>query len=85
MVGTGPEVQPLADKMSAAWAAFARTGNPNTEMLSDWPAFDLDSRSTMIFNNECRQVNDPYNEERQAIALHWQTVGQEELDPGRRL
>ncbi len=69
MVGTGPEVQPLADKMSAAWAAFARTGNPNTEMLSDWPAFDLDSRSTMIFNNECRQVNDPYNEERQAIAI----------------
>ncbi len=68
MVGTGPEVQPLADKMSAAWAAFARTGDPNTEMLPDWPAFDLDSRSTMIFNNECRQVNDPYNEERQAIA-----------------
>ena len=49
-------------------AAFARTGNPNTAMLPDWPAFDLDSRSTMIFNNTCRQVNDPYSEERQAIA-----------------
>ena len=63
-----PEVQPLADKMSAAWAAFARTGNPNTATLPDWPAFDLDSRSTMIFNKTCRQVNDPYSEERQVIA-----------------
>ena len=69
MVGTGPDVQPLADKMSAAWAAFARTGDPNTETLPDWPAFDLDSRSTMIFNNECRQANDPFSEERQAIAV----------------
>ncbi len=68
MVGTGPDVQPLADKMSAAWAAFARTGNPNNAMLPDWPAFNLDSRSTLIFNNECRQANDPFSEERQAIA-----------------
>ena len=68
MVGTGPDVQPLADTMSAAWAAFARTGDPNSEMLPDWPAFDLDSRSTMIFNSECRQVNDPFSEERQVIA-----------------
>jgi para-nitrobenzyl esterase len=68
MGGTGPDVQPLADKMSAAWAAFARTGDPNTEMLPDWPAFDIDTRSTMIFNNECQQANDPFSEERQAIA-----------------
>ena len=25
MVGTGPELQPLADKVSGAWLAFART------------------------------------------------------------
>ena len=29
MVGTGPELQPLADKVSGAWVAFARSGNPN--------------------------------------------------------
>jgi carboxylesterase type B len=38
-------------------------------MLPDWPAFDLDTRSTMIFNNECQQVNDPYGQERQTIAV----------------
>jgi len=26
--------------MSAAWAAFARTGNPNHADLPTWPAFD---------------------------------------------
>ena len=30
MVGTGPEPQKLADEMSNAWLAFARTGNPLT-------------------------------------------------------
>ena len=32
MVGTGADRQPLADKMSAAWAAFAKSGNPNTKV-----------------------------------------------------
>jgi len=27
-VGNGPELQPLAEKVSGAWTAFARTGNP---------------------------------------------------------
>ena len=29
MTGAGQERYALAHKMSAAWAAFARTGNPN--------------------------------------------------------
>lgn len=67
-VGEGKERQPLADKMSAAWVAFAKTGNPNHKGLPNWPAFNTTQRATMIFNNECRLVNDPYREERLAIA-----------------
>ena len=37
MVGTGPEIQPLADKMSATWTTFARTGNPHVSTLPAWP------------------------------------------------
>jgi para-nitrobenzyl esterase len=66
-VGEGKERQPLADKMSAAWAAFAATGKPGTKLLPDWPAFNLESRPTMVFNNECKVVNDPYREERLVI------------------
>jgi para-nitrobenzyl esterase len=68
VVGDGPERYALADKMSAAWVAFARTGNPNHRLLPTWERFTSDKRATMIFNNECRAVNDPYREERLAIA-----------------
>jgi para-nitrobenzyl esterase len=68
MTGSGADRQALADKMSAAWAAFARTGNPNAKGLPHWPAFTADQRATMIFNDECKLVNDPYKEERLAIA-----------------
>jgi para-nitrobenzyl esterase len=68
MVGKGPERQALADKMSAAWVAFARSGNPNHKGIPSWAAFDANQRATMIFNNQCKAVNDPFREERLARA-----------------
>jgi len=67
MTGAANERYALAHKMSAAWAAFARTGNPNHPDLANWPAFTLKDRATMIFNNECKVVNDPNREERLAL------------------
>jgi len=67
MNGTGADLQPLADKVSSAWAAFARTGNPNTTSLPHWPAYDAKSRATMIFNDECKVMNDPGKDERLAM------------------
>jgi para-nitrobenzyl esterase len=64
MNGRGPELQPLADKMSTAWVNFARTGNPNHKLIQTWEPFTLERRATMIFNNECKVVNDPWKEER---------------------
>jgi para-nitrobenzyl esterase len=68
MTGSGQDRYALSDKMSAAWAAFARTGNPNAKGLPHWAAFTADQRATMIFNDECKLVNDPFKEERLAIA-----------------
>jgi para-nitrobenzyl esterase len=62
-----PEAHALADKTSAAWAAFARTGNPNTPALPKWPAYSAASRDTMLFNNECRVVADPDRDARLAM------------------
>jgi para-nitrobenzyl esterase len=66
MNGTGPQLQPLSDKMSSAYVAFARTGNPNTKMLPKWEPFTMEKRGMMIFNNECRFANDPFKEQRLA-------------------
>lgn len=66
-IGTGPERQPLADKMSRAYVAFARTGNPNHAGIPTWPAFNTKDRPTMVWNNECKIVNDPFGAEKAAI------------------
>ncbi len=66
--GTGAAAQKLADQMSAAWVAFARSGNPNHAGIPQWPAFNADQRPTMVFNStESRLVNDPGREERTAL------------------
>ena len=67
MTGAGQERYALAHKMSAAWAAFARTGSPNHPDLPQWPAFNSTDRATMILGNECKVVNDPNREERLAL------------------
>ncbi len=67
MTGTGRDRQSLADRMSEAWVSFARTGNPNHAGLPAWPAFDAAKRATMVFDTECRTVDDPYGQERRAM------------------
>jgi para-nitrobenzyl esterase len=67
MTGSGQDRYALAHKMSAAYAAFARTGNPNHPDLPRWPAFNATDRPTMILGNECKVVNDPDKETRLAL------------------
>lgn len=68
MTGDGADRQPLADRISRAWVAFARGGNPSHDGLPPWPAFNASTRATMVFDRECSVVNDPYGEERRAMA-----------------
>ena len=63
-VGNGPELQPLADKVSGAWSAFAHTGNPSVAGTPKWLAYTANERATMIINNEWKLVNDPRHEVR---------------------
>jgi len=68
MVGTGPEPQKIADQMSAAWLAFARTGDPNNADTMAWPAYDLTDRSTMVFDVQSRVAKDFRGDERTLMA-----------------
>jgi para-nitrobenzyl esterase len=53
-----PGAQALADRVSATWATFARTGNPANAAIPAWPSYTAGRRTTMIFNDECRAVDD---------------------------
>ena len=64
MCGTGAEAQRVADQVSDAILAFARTGNPNTKQIPRWPTYGLDRRATMVFDAEPRVVDDPRGDER---------------------
>lgn len=66
-----PEAPALADKVSSAWIAFARSGDPNTPKLPRWPRYDAQRRATMVFNNASKVENDPIGEQREAMFRAW--------------
>lgn len=45
------EDQPLANQMSAYWANFIKTGNPNGAGLPEWPKYDNLQTKAMIFGS----------------------------------
>jgi len=67
MVGSGQDRYALADRMAKAWVAFARTGNPNHAGLPKWDAFDTTKRATMVFDKDCKLVNDPHAAEQKLL------------------
>ena len=67
-VAPSPAAQSVADKMSEAFIALARTGNPNAPALPAWAPYDLTRRATMVFDAETRLVDDPRGAERRLFA-----------------
>ena len=55
-------------RRGAAWASFARSGDPSVPGLPDWPAYGVPGRATMIFNDECRVEDDPDSKLRAMLA-----------------
>ena len=62
-VSIEPAMQNLSDSMRRAWHSFARSGSPDTPELP-WPAYDSQSRTTMIFGADTLPENDPEREKR---------------------
>jgi para-nitrobenzyl esterase len=67
MLGSGQDRYALADKVSAAWVSFARTGNPNTKLAPHWDTFDTTKRAVMVINDDWKLVNDPHGEEQRLL------------------
>jgi len=54
----GAVAHDLARRMSATWATFARTGKPDNEAITHWPAYTQAERASLILDRECRVAND---------------------------
>jgi para-nitrobenzyl esterase len=67
MTGAAQSRYQLGHIMSAAWAAFARSGDPNHADMPRWPTFDVATYPTMVFGEQVHVANDPNHEERLAL------------------
>ena len=71
MVGPpSSETAALADAMSEAWIAFARTGDPNHAAIGAWAPYDLERRNVMLFDTTSVAVDDPHADERVAMSSY---------------
>ncbi len=63
MAGDRPDKHELAAQMRDAWAAFARSGDPNHPGIPKWEPYTADNRATMLFDVPCKLEVDPHREE----------------------
>lgn len=47
----------MSERMSSAWLAFMKTGDPNTKDLPQWDPYTAENGNTMIFDDECKIVH----------------------------
>jgi para-nitrobenzyl esterase len=55
--GAGPEADALAAAMTAAWAAFAKTGRPHAPGAEDWSAWTPSSPVAMVLGADSRPAH----------------------------
>jgi para-nitrobenzyl esterase len=58
------DVGPVVDQVSGAFAAFAKTGDPNHPGLPRWDKYELAQRQTMVFDVNSHMEDDPRGDER---------------------
>lgn len=76
MTGGGPGVSALAETVSSAWVAFARTGKPAAPGLPAWPAYSAERRESMHLDAVSRVT--PYMEPAMVGLFHgklWKQAG----------
>lgn len=67
-IGASERSRRMSARMSAAFIAFARTGDPNIRGLPAWERYELPRRQTMLLDDQPRLVDDPRGAERRLFA-----------------
>lgn len=61
---SNPQSEGLSKQIAGAWAAFARSGDPNHAGLPHWQTYSLEKRATMVFDaGNTKLVMKPAREE----------------------
>lgn len=61
-----PEIEPkpskkLVEQMQTAWTSFAKTGNPNNDLIPTWKNYSADDRETMQINDKAWTCHKDFN------------------------
>ena len=57
----------LGEQVMSIWTSFARSGNPSTTALGNWPAYEPGTRATMVLDRNSRLVAGMRNSVRSAV------------------
>ena len=57
--GSGPHIGRISAAVMECYLSFARCGDPNNELIPDWPTYTTASRSTILFNTEMSIADAP--------------------------
>jgi para-nitrobenzyl esterase len=69
-----PQDQAMTEKMSASWAAFAKTGNPNVGGQANWPIYNLNSDVMRNFSDSQETVTGLFKDRVAYQALHLREI-----------
>ena len=70
LTGGGKKAAELSDTVQSSWVAFARSGNPGTDRVGQWPGYSADSRNVMCFSDTSKLIDDPQGNTRK----HWDGI-----------
>jgi len=60
LYGAEDAAQTLSDTIMGAWVAFARSGDPSTPVVGEWPKFTSSDRKIMVLGPHCQPQADPF-------------------------
>lgn len=69
-----PEDRAMTEKMSASWAQFAKTGNPNVSGQANWPIYGLDSDVMRYFSKDKETITGMLKERVAYQMLHLREI-----------
>ncbi|OUR90474.1 hypothetical protein A9Q81_18420 [Gammaproteobacteria bacterium 42_54_T18] len=70
LTGGSDKAAELSSTVQSCWVAFARSGNPGTDRVGQWPGYNANNRKVMCFDIETRIVDDPQGNTRG----HWDGI-----------
>ncbi|PCJ47565.1 MAG: carboxylesterase [Moraxellaceae bacterium] len=70
LTGGGDKAVELSETVQSSWIAFARSGNPGTDKVGQWPGYTPSERKVMCFNDTVELIDDPQQDTRS----HWDGI-----------